>query len=113
MEGKKKNNAKFIGHYVRPRTHNVRVHALCSHQHSYHTDTPPSLADRGIHIHSHELEQEVKEQAQIEFANSPKRRRSRSSGVNTRELKKTDLAHNLNCSISSPYKKKHEGSWNK
>ena len=28
MEGKKKNNAKFSGHYVRQRTHNVRAHAL-------------------------------------------------------------------------------------
>ena len=25
---KRKNNAKFSGHYVRPRTHNVRAHAL-------------------------------------------------------------------------------------
>ena len=30
-EGRKK-NAKFSGHYVRLRTHNVRVHALLSHQ---------------------------------------------------------------------------------
>ena len=29
---KKKNNAKFSGHYVCPRTHNVRAHSLCSHQ---------------------------------------------------------------------------------
>ena len=29
---KKKNNTKFSGHYVRPRTHNVRAHALRSHQ---------------------------------------------------------------------------------
>ena len=26
------NNAKFSGHYVRPLTHNVRAHALRSHQ---------------------------------------------------------------------------------
>ena len=39
VEGKKKerrrrrkNNAKFSGHYVCPRTHNVRAHALRSHQ---------------------------------------------------------------------------------
>ena len=36
LEGKKKkierkNNAKFIGHYVCPRTHNMRAHALRSH----------------------------------------------------------------------------------
>ena len=29
---KGKNNAKFSGHYVCPRTHNVRAQALCSHQ---------------------------------------------------------------------------------
>ena len=35
MDRKKiKNNAKFSGHYVQPRTHNVRVHALRSHQNS-------------------------------------------------------------------------------
>ena len=28
----RKNNAKFSGHYVRPRTHKVYVHALRSHQ---------------------------------------------------------------------------------
>ena len=28
----KKNNAKFGGNYVRPRTHNVSAHILCSHQ---------------------------------------------------------------------------------
>ena len=38
VEGKKerirkKNNAKFSGHYVRPHTHNVRAHALCLHKH--------------------------------------------------------------------------------
>ena len=32
VEGKRKNNAKFSGQYVRPRTHNVRVHALRSYQ---------------------------------------------------------------------------------
>ena len=31
-EGRKTNNAKFSGHYIRPRTHNVRTHALRSHQ---------------------------------------------------------------------------------
>ena len=32
VEGKKKkNNAKFSGHYVRPRMHNVHAHALRSH----------------------------------------------------------------------------------
>ena len=31
-EGRKKNNANFSGHYVRPRTHNVRAHGLHSHQ---------------------------------------------------------------------------------
>ena len=31
-EKERKNNAKFSSHYVRPRTHNVRVHALRSHQ---------------------------------------------------------------------------------
>ena len=30
-EGKKKNNAKFSGHYVCPRTQNMRAHALRSH----------------------------------------------------------------------------------
>ena len=30
---KKKNNAKFSGHYVYPRTETVRAHALRSHQH--------------------------------------------------------------------------------
>ena len=30
--GSKKNNAKFIDHYVCPRTHNVRAHAIRSHQ---------------------------------------------------------------------------------
>ena len=29
---RKKNNAKLSGQYVRPRTHNVRAHALPSHQ---------------------------------------------------------------------------------
>ena len=29
---KRKNNAKFSGHYVFPHTHNVRAHALPSHQ---------------------------------------------------------------------------------
>ena len=29
---KKKNNAKFSGHYVYPRTETVRAHALRSHQ---------------------------------------------------------------------------------
>ena len=29
---KKKNNAKFSDHYLRPRTHNVRAHALRLHQ---------------------------------------------------------------------------------
>ena len=29
---KKMNNDKFSGHYVRPRTHNMRAHALRSHQ---------------------------------------------------------------------------------
>jgi len=32
---KRKNNAKFSGHYVRPRMHNVRTHALRSHQNVY------------------------------------------------------------------------------
>ena len=31
-ERKKKNNAKFSGHYVYPRTETVRAHALRSHQ---------------------------------------------------------------------------------
>ena len=31
-QARKKNNAKFSGHYVIPHTHNVRAHALCSHQ---------------------------------------------------------------------------------
>ena len=31
---KRKNNAKFSGHYVRPCTHNMRAHALHSHQNS-------------------------------------------------------------------------------
>ena len=31
-EERKKNNAKFSGHYIRPRTHNVRAQALRSHQ---------------------------------------------------------------------------------
>ena len=35
MHGRKiKNNAKFSGHYVRPRTHNVPAHALHLHQHN-------------------------------------------------------------------------------
>ena len=29
---RRRNNAKFSGHYVRPRTHNVCMHALRSHQ---------------------------------------------------------------------------------
>ena len=29
-EKERKNNAKFSGRYVRPRTHNVRAHVLCS-----------------------------------------------------------------------------------
>ena len=29
---RRKNNAKFSGHYVRPRPHNVRTHALRLHQ---------------------------------------------------------------------------------
>ena len=29
---KKKNKAKFSGHYVCPHTHNLRVHVLRSHQ---------------------------------------------------------------------------------
>ena len=29
---RRKNNAKFSGHYFRQRTHNVRAHALRSHQ---------------------------------------------------------------------------------
>ena len=32
LRSHQKNNAKFSGHYVRQRTHTVRVHALCSHQ---------------------------------------------------------------------------------
>ena len=32
MEKERKNNAKFSGHYVCPRTHNVRAHAISSHQ---------------------------------------------------------------------------------
>ena len=28
----RQNNSKISGHYVRPRTLNVRAHALCSHQ---------------------------------------------------------------------------------
>ena len=32
---KKNNNAKFVVHYVRLRTHNVRAHALRSHQNEY------------------------------------------------------------------------------
>ena len=32
VEGKKKKNAKFSGHYVYPRTETVRAHALRSHQ---------------------------------------------------------------------------------
>ena len=36
MEGKKKNNAKFGDHYVRPRMQNVRVHALRLHQNCKH-----------------------------------------------------------------------------
>ena len=36
MEGKKKkNNAKFSGHYVCPRTETVREHALPSHEYYY------------------------------------------------------------------------------
>ena len=31
-ERKRKNDAKFSGHYVCPRTHKVRAHALRSHQ---------------------------------------------------------------------------------
>ena len=31
-EKERKNNAKFSGHYVRPRMHNVCVHTLRSHQ---------------------------------------------------------------------------------
>ena len=31
-EERRKNNAKFSSHYVRPSTHNVLTHALCSHQ---------------------------------------------------------------------------------
>ena len=36
MDGRKrkKNNAKFSGHYVCPRTETVREHALRSHQHT-------------------------------------------------------------------------------
>ena len=32
MWNERKNNAKFSGHNVRPRTHNVRAHAIRSHQ---------------------------------------------------------------------------------
>ena len=32
---KRKNNAKFSGHYVYPRTETVRAHALRSHQHLF------------------------------------------------------------------------------
>ena len=36
---KKKNNAKFSGHYVYPRTETVRAHALRSHQYTlYHAE---------------------------------------------------------------------------
>ena len=31
-EERKKNHAEFSGHYVCPRTENVRAHALCLHQ---------------------------------------------------------------------------------
>ena len=31
-EERRRNNAKFSGHYVRPRRHNVRVHTLRSNQ---------------------------------------------------------------------------------
>ena len=39
VEAKRKNNAKFSGHYVRPRTHNVRAHELRSHQKERHRQT--------------------------------------------------------------------------
>ena len=32
MKEERKNNAKFSGHYVCPRMHNVRAHELCSYQ---------------------------------------------------------------------------------
>ena len=35
---KKKKNAKFSGHYVRPCMHNMRAHALRLHQFPFHTD---------------------------------------------------------------------------
>ena len=31
-ERRRKNNAKYSGHYVCPRTHNMRAHVLRSHQ---------------------------------------------------------------------------------
>ena len=39
VEGKKKkNNAKFSGHYVHQRTHNIRAHALRSDQLKNHLE---------------------------------------------------------------------------
>ena len=39
-EKRRKNNAKFSGHYVRPRTHNMRAHALRSHKKVFITWLP-------------------------------------------------------------------------
>ena len=47
MERRKKNNAKFSGHYVCPRTQNVSAHALRSHQHN---ETALSLAQTSAHL---------------------------------------------------------------
>ena len=47
---RKNNNAKFSGHYVCPRTHNVAPHALRSHQ--YCTTAKYSLIFPEIYSHS-------------------------------------------------------------
>ena len=54
VEGKKKesrrNNAKFSSHYVRPRTHNVRAHALRFHQKRLNLGHCPNLSDPPLQL---------------------------------------------------------------
>ena len=63
MEGKKhkkkkkerKNNAKFSGHYICQRTHNVHVHAFCSDQKNNAKFSGHFVRQRTHNIRAHAL----------------------------------------------------------
>ena len=50
VHGKRNNNAKFSGHYVRPRNHNVRGHALRSYQ--FHSGNSSSQHIMHAYLHT-------------------------------------------------------------